>query len=128
MAKIVCYNGGKMSYYSCTDPDKLIVGKEYEVEAVHDRGWQTDYKLKGVEGEYNSVWFTEVSSTETVYMAIAQHPPAIGKSYSIYNIEFVDGKPKLEGRLTSAVNQIKYMGNNIYNVTTCNSTYIVKVG
>ena len=50
MAKIVRYNGGTQSYYGCTEPNALVVGKEYEVIAAKDRGWQTDYTLKGVSG------------------------------------------------------------------------------
>ena len=128
MTKKVRYNGGKESYYNCSEPTNLVVGKEYEVVASRDRGWQTDYKLNGVVGEFNSLWFDEVSSDENVYMAIAHEVPMIGKSYSCYKIEFVDGQPKLIGRSTSTVKGINYMGNNIYQVTTRNSVYIVNVG
>lgn len=62
MAKKVRYNGGTESYYGCSDPTNLVVGKEYEVVLSKDRGWQTDYILKGIDGEFNSVWFDEVSS------------------------------------------------------------------
>jgi len=60
--KIVRYNGGTESYYSCSDPTDLVIGKEYEVISAKDRGWQTDYTLKGVTGEFNSVWFDEIKS------------------------------------------------------------------
>ena len=52
----VKYNGGNKSYFGCSDPDKLVRGQIYEVIAVNDRGWQTDYTLKGVVGQFNSVW------------------------------------------------------------------------
>ena len=68
MAKKVRYNGGTQSYYDCSDPTNLVVGKEYEVVLSRDRGWQTDYTLKGVDGEFNSVWFDEVSSDDSVYI------------------------------------------------------------
>ena len=61
MAKKVRYNGGTQSYYGCSDPSKLVVGKEYEVVRSRVRSWQTDYTLKGVDGEFNSVWFDEVT-------------------------------------------------------------------
>ena len=41
MAKKVRYNGGTQSYYGCSDPTNLVVGKEYEVVLSRDRGWQT---------------------------------------------------------------------------------------
>ena len=40
MAKIVRYNGGTMSYYGCSEPTELVIGKTYEVISENDRGWQ----------------------------------------------------------------------------------------
>lgn len=88
MAKKVRYNGGTQSYYGCSDPTNLVVGKEYEVVLSKDRGWQTDYILKGVSGQFNSVWFDEVSPDDKVYMAIAHKVPVIGEKYSCYRMEF----------------------------------------
>lgn len=129
MAKIVRYNGGTMSYYGCSEPTELIVGKEYEVISANDRGWQTDYTLKGVKGYFNSVWFDNVNSaTENTFMALARTVPIVGERYECSKLEFVNGQPKLIGWSTSVVKKISDMGNNIYRVTTCNSTYIVQVG
>lgn len=128
MAKKVRYNGRSETYYACSDPTILAVGKEYEVIFSRDRGWQTDYTLKGVEGEFNSVWFDEVSSDNKVYMAISHEIPRIGERYSCYKMEFVNGQPKFTGWSTSIVIEINYMGNNIYQITTLNSIYIVNVG
>lgn len=93
-----------------------------------DRGFQTDYTLKGIKGEFNSVWFDEVSPDDKVYMALAHKAPVIGEKYSCYKIEYINGQPKLTGCTTSTVKKVIEMGNNIYNVTTCNSVYIVNVG
>ena len=127
MTKQVRYNGGTESYYGCSDPINLVVGEEYEVVFSRERGWQTDYTLKGVDGEFNFVWFDEVSSDDKVYMAISQEVPAIGERYSCYKIESNNGQPKLVSRSTSTVKEISYLGNNIYQVTTRNSVYIVNV-
>lgn len=129
MAKIVRYNGGTESYYGCTEPTALVVGRKYEVIAEKDRKWQTDYELEGVTGYFNSVWFNEVSSNEkAIYIAIAHEIPQVGRRCQCCKLEFVDGHPKLVGWMTTPVKEVSYMGNNIYNVVTCNSTYIVKVG
>ena len=128
MAKKVRYNGGTLSYYSCSDPTNLVKGKEYEVLGSKDRGWQTDYVLKGIDGEFNSVWFDTVSSDDDkVYMAIAHEAPKINERYTCYKLNFINGQPKLVGWSTSPVKAINYMGNNIYQVATCNSLYIVNV-
>ena len=128
MAIKVRYNGGTQSYYGCSDPTNLVVDKEYEVVLSRDRGWQTDYTLKGVDGEFNSAWFDEVSSNNNVYMAIAHEVPVIGERFSCYKIEFINGQPKLIAWSTSNVKGINNIGNNIYQVTTRNSVYIVNVG
>ena len=128
MAKKVRYNGGKDSYYRCSEPTNLIIGKVYEVVYERDRGWQTDYTLKGVEGEFNSVWFDDVVSNDKVYMAISRALPIIGERYECCKIEFLNGKPTLLGVTTSVVREISDMGNHIYKVGTINSVYIVKIG
>lgn len=128
MTKKVRYNGGTQSYYSCSDPSKLVVGKEYLVVSSKDRGWQTDYKLKGVKGEFNSTWFDEVSFNNNVYMATAREIPKIGERYSCYKMEFIAGKPKFIACYTSTVKGINHMGNNIYKVIAGNNVYIVNVG
>lgn len=128
MTHKVRYNGKTRSYYDCSSPDNLVVGKEYEVVSSRDRGWQTDYTLKGVAGEFNSVWFDDVSSEENIYMVVASEVPVIGKRYSCHKIEVINGRIKLSGWSTSPVKEINQMGNNIYRVTTHNSVYIVNVG
>lgn len=37
MKKFVRYNGGTQSYYSCSDPKNLVIGKEYEVTSINVR-------------------------------------------------------------------------------------------
>ena len=127
MAKIVCYNGGTESYYGCTDPTDLVRGKQYEVISENDRGWQTDYTLKGINGHFNSCWFDEVSHGKT-FIALAHTIPVVGKRCDCHKIEFVNGHPKLIDCHTSSVKEVMDMGNNIYRVTTCNSVYIVQIG
>ena len=97
MAKKVRYNGGTQSYYGCSDPTNLVVGKEYEVVYARDRGWQTDYTLAGIDGEFNSVWFDEITSEEKVYMALSREVPTVGKPCSCYKVDFINGQPKLIG-------------------------------
>lgn len=124
MAKIVRYNGGTESYYGCSDPANLVFGKDYEVVHERDRGFQTDYILRGVSGAFNSCWFDEVSQT---FIAIANTIPTIGKRYSCSRLEVVNGQPKFNDCLTSTVKKVVDVGNNLYTVTTHNNIYLVHV-
>ena len=125
MAKKVRYNVETDSYYSCTEPTDLVIGKEYEVIYANDRGQQTDYTLKGVVGHFNSCWFDEISTA--TYMALATSIPTVGRRCKCTKLEFVNGSPTFTCRRTSTVMEVVEMGNNIYRVTTRNSTYIIQV-
>lgn len=127
MTKKVRYNGGTLSYYGCTKPKDLVKGAVYEVVSENDRGFQTDYTLRGVVGYFTSTWFDDVTSSNNVYMAIARTIPMIGKEYTLYKLEFVSGTPKFLKKTTSSVKKTDYLGNNIYMVTTLNSIYVVNV-
>ena len=128
MAKKVRYNGDTQSYYPCSDPSNLVVGKEYEVLVSRDRGWQTDYILNGIEGEFNALWFTEVPSNEVCYVACSYEIPKVGEGYPCSRLEFINGHPKCIPCITNPVKKIVNLGINIYLVTTQNnSVYVVKV-
>ena len=122
-AKIVRYNGKTATFYGCSDPAKLVVGKEYEVTFKVDLGCQTNYTLRGVQGEYNALWFDDVSAAKKVYLAIGYTVPVVEMRYFCYKVEY----PNFYGTSTSTVKEVKTMGNNIYHVKTCNSTYLVQV-
>lgn len=129
MVKIVRYNGGTMSYYGCSEPTELVVGKKYVVISEDVRNCQTNYTLKGVNGYFNSVWFDDVDSvnTEKTFIALAHTIPVVGEKCKCSRLEIVNGLPQLIGYNTSTVKEVSNMGNNIYRVTTCNSIYIVQV-
>lgn len=122
--RFVRYNGGTKSYYGCTKPTELIKGKIYEVTNDDDRGSQTDYTLKGVEGYFNSCWFDEVKNT---YVAIANEKPIRGTKCRLAKIEAIDGEHRLRNVTTSTVKEVNEIGNNVYEVVTCNSVYFVQV-
>lgn len=126
--KIVRYNGDSMSFYPCSKPDKLVVGQEYEVVLTRDKGYHTNYTLKGVDGEYNSVWFDDVFNDEKkIYLGFSEALPQIGERYKCTRLEFVVGSLHLVDCSTSKVQEIEYLGNNVYQVTTLNNIYIVIV-
>lgn len=129
MKKLVRYNGDTEAYYPCTDPkDLLIKGNIYEVVDVLVFGFHTKYILEGINGEFNSIWFDEVKSDPKVYMAIAYNLPVIGQPYTCCKINASgDQKLNVTAQSTSKVKSFYYLGNNIYEVITQNSKYIVTV-
>ena len=56
--KKVRFNGCEGKYIYSDSPRNLEIGKVYEVVSETNYGWQRNYHLKGVKGEYNSKWFT----------------------------------------------------------------------
>ena len=127
MAKLVRYNGRTDSYYACSEPTELVPGKEYVVLYSNDRGFQTDYKLKGVEGFFNSAWFDEKETVNT-FLAIAKEVPKVGQKFVCSKIHYASKQLELIGCTTSTVEEVVIMGNCVYMVTTRNSVYIVQVG
>ena len=125
MVQKVRYNGGTQRMYECSDPTDLIVGKEYEVIQKKESDWHTEYILRGVKGEFNSVWFDEVS--ENIYMAVSRRKPEPGKIYACSKLEFIGGKLKLKCWTTSIVKNVEHLGNDIFKVKTENNIYIIKV-
>lgn len=123
MVKKVRYNGGTDSYYSCSKPNELVEGKEYEVVHIIDRGYQTDYTLVGVDGEFNSAWFNEIKT----YMAVGFKVPVVGERYHCFVMELNHGRARSGECWTSKIKRVSNICNNIYQVTTQNSVYIVKV-
>lgn len=153
MAQLVRYNGKTASYYGCTDPDELVVGKVYEVIRKNVRKWQTDYILEGVEGHFNSCWFDDVlplpesaypaissdaksshantsgaESQRPTFMAVAKEIPCLGERCNLSRLEITNGQLTQHSCYTSIVTDIIPAGNSIYMIATCNSNYIVLVG
>ena len=124
----VRYNGGNKSYYNCSDPKNLKIGIEYEVTLVRDLGWQTNYSLKGIEGEYNSTWFDEVFPEENIFLAISHKQPIAEKKYLCYKIELGSKNPTLIPYELDYVKEFRYVGNNIYEIKSENEKVLCIVG
>ena len=119
----VRYNGKCDSYSSCDSHKLLTKGMVYEVEFIFEGRWQTNYKLNGLKGEFNSVWFDEIEP----YMAVSKQIPVLGERYRCKKVTFECNAIRWEKVLTSEVSEICYKGNSIYEILTQNSIYIVTV-
>lgn len=125
--KIVRYTGAVSTHYRCSSPALLIAGHEYEVFNEDDRIWQTDYTLKGINGHFNSSWFEDVKKDIT-HIAISNLVPTIGHRYMCSTFEFVGGTWKTREIKTSTVMDVHKIGDNLYEVTTVHSVYLVQIG
>ena len=119
--KKVVYNGNTLTYYPCSDPSRLVLGKVYNVVHENVGSWQTNYFLEGVEGSYNSVWFDVY---KPVYIAYSSEYPKKGYSYRCSRISMFSGFERIH---TSNVQDITLLGACTYKVETKNSIYIVQV-
>ena len=127
MAKKVCYNGGTQYHKHCSKPTNLVVGKEYEVIKEIKSPFQTNYILKGIEGEFNSVWFTE--GNPHIFMVVSKQVPTLEKYLECQKMVLDnEGQPCWQKTTTSRVKSVEYLGNSVYQVKTkSGSTYIVFV-
>ncbi len=127
MGKKVKYNGGKDCICPCSSPSHLKLNKIYEVCLEKDLGVQTNFTLKGVRGEYNSMWFDVIE--KAIYLATSYESPKIVKRFKCYAIEEFGEGPEIITRTTSPVLTIEVIDsvNDVYKITTRNSVYIVNI-
>lgn len=116
MAKRVAYNGGTESYGPTSNPEVLKKGQIYEVIKEDQHNWYTNYSLKGIEGEFNSAWFSKPE-----YFAVSEEVPEVGKPMIL---DLVGSTNRLK---TTAVENIVGVGEFVYKVITKNSVYFVQV-
>lgn len=125
--KQVFYNGGTKSYYGCSDPSKLVVGKIYEVIAENDKNWQTDYTLKDVAGHFNSVWFYDITDLPQTYFAFSSKIPIKGERLDLFKLVPKDTYLEMQSCYSSTIKSVELIGKNTYKMVTHNSIYIVIV-
>jgi hypothetical protein len=123
MAKLVRYNGEKVSYKGCDSPTNLVKGKVYEVQFEEDLGWQTNYKLKGLNGNFNSVWFNEVEIP--VVMALSHKHPELHKP--LENLLMFNKNEVRQVLKTTPVQKIEKVEGNVFKILTKNTIYIIQV-
>lgn len=116
MAKRVAYNGGTESYGPSSNPAVLKKGKIYEVIKEEQHRWYTRYYLKGIEGAFNSCWFSKPE-----YFAVSEEVPEVGKTLTLALVGATD---KLR---TTAIGNVEEVGEFVYKVITKNSVYYVQV-
>ena len=128
MKKFVRYNGGTQSYYSCSDPKNLVIGKEYEVTSINVRNWQTNYTLKGIKGNFNSVWFDDILSEKETVMAFSSKVKKIGEKIA-YQFVYPNQNETffLINENTEKIEKVKHIINNIYLANDSKKIYIFQV-
>ncbi len=127
MSKLVRYNGEKLSFSGCSNPNSLVVGRLYKVSGKEVLGFQTNYILQNVKGKFNSVWFQEIKGP---FICITKRQPQIGKPMEqLITLERDTPKHVKLERIakTSTVLSLEPIMDNVYKAETRNSIYIVQV-
>lgn len=129
VGKVVTYNGGVegIVYSSC--PSCLVRGKKYVVTSERVMDFQTNLHLQGVSGEFNSVWFNEVQTEKSKWLALATlyNKPElfIGKRISLKRLH--EDTNVLETVNTSTILSVNKIYEDVYIIETGNSVYVTKV-
>ncbi len=117
MAKYVCYNGGTGKATTCDDPNCLNKEIVYTVILERDKGYQINYILAGVKGEFNSEWFDIVEETpEPFEIGVAGEIPMVEKEFHYSRFVFIAGNLYTPQKVIKKVEKANYLGNNIYEV------------
>lgn len=128
--KTVKYNGSGISFNGCSPAENLVEGNLYEVICINPvSAVQTNYILKGVDGEYCSSWFEDIPLKDNGYIAIGFTFPKEGKPYTCYRFCYDNENkpgPFIKCK-TTMVKATRHIGGNIYEVKTLNSIYEVEV-
>lgn len=121
--KFVMFDGENSSYLEGSDASVLIKGQVYYVISVTDLGPQkTSYELEGFEGKFNSLCFHDVYPK--TYFATSDKVPEVGAEM---NLDRFTPQKKWQGVRTSSVQEVMQIGDNMYEVYTRNSLYIIQV-
>ena len=121
--KLVKYNGGVATYTRCSSPKLLQKGEFYEVISMEVLDSQTNYKLKGVDGDFNSVWFDDVKFA----LVKATKAPKLNERFLCYQLVPYENKFSRVTVLTSLVRKIEQLSTKMYKIYTLNTCYIVQV-
>ncbi len=123
----VRYNGDTYHYKPCDEPKALKKGKRYKVIGFVKGEFQTNLILKGIKGEFNSLWFDEWSGSrplsKPVYHCSAPRLPKVGEQLVAF-----DSTRGIDV-LSSTVKSIKkkHWFSRTWRVETRNTIYLVKL-
>lgn len=128
MGKFVIYNGGTEAFYHTSNPSVLVKGDRYEVVEEIQSSFYTNYTLKGIQGEFNSVWFDEVKEKK-VYLAktlvyTADIKSLIGRRLHVRRVKDDD---TVESVTTALIVNIEHVYGDIYKLETENTVYVTEV-
>lgn len=128
--KLVMYFGNIPKANGCSKCASLLTGRIYEVCSIRiERKTETTYyTLKGIEGEFKSTLFEDISTMPT-YFAVSSMLPVVGEIYYCHKINVLDsqGKVQVSNSRTSLVRWFELISHNTYKVVTENSIFIVTI-
>ena len=128
--KWVRFIGGIPSIHECcTNPKKLLtLGQAYRVKEEVDGYYTTLYRLVGIQGEFNSVWFDELPDNyKPTYVVTSSQIPDIGMCLEIRKLSFSDKGRVSRKRLarTAPLTVVVSIAEQTYRVETYEAIYIV---
>lgn len=122
--KFVRYKGGFKDYHPFPQP---LLSEMHIYEVVNELEFKshTAYTLKGINGLFNSQWFSEVKVI--AHTGISNQIPVVGQTYEYSEINMDYGFPRCLKYSTSAVDSFTDLGNNIYEIYAKYHRFIILV-
>lgn len=92
------------------------------VEEEIDKGFRTEYRLVGIEGEFNSICFDSVTNLK---FAFATEIPKAGTRIECDVILMKEGEITIACCETSVAQLVEEVDSNVYVTVTKNSVYVI---
>lgn len=122
MLKMVTYVGNNNSVSSKENTNLLEIGKNYMVTEEVTSASKVEYKLKGIEGSFDSALF----ELPYVLLGISDCIPKAG--LRLENLSILSNRGTFEKVYkTSVVKEVIQISNNVYYAYCKNMLYIVSV-
>lgn len=115
----VIFNGSPINPCS-GDVNLLTYGGEYEVvRKTNMGGYVCAYELKGIEGQFSSLLFSNVE-----YVALAYEEPRTNEPINIQLVEMGAGN---EFKTITPIGLVQPLGINLFKIYTMDAVYLIKV-
>lgn len=119
--KLVRYNGKCENTYGSSPPNRLVLGKVYQVVRQYKFGRNIEYELDGINGQFNSNWFDVINN---VTLAVSNFVPSASSSFVCFAISLKDKQPLFE-EIKIWIEEVHLFEVNTYRIKDKQGNYYI---